>query len=91
MSVRYWMRHALKRLNPAKTSPGKTSVDPPAQRYTFAMRVDLTPRSAEIIAREQARNGAISPEQLIEQALEAFSGIVVEPSWFTRVPKNARN
>ncbi len=50
------------------------------------MRVDLTPRSAEIIAREQAGNGAISPEQLIEQAPQAYSGPVPEPSWFHASP-----
>ena len=46
------------------------------------MLVELTPRSAEIIAREQAEHGAISPEQLIEQALEAFEHRTVEPAWF---------
>ncbi len=54
------------------------------------MRVDLTPRSAEIIAREQTGNGAISPEQLIEQALEAYSGPVPEPSWFHTGPEECQ-
>jgi hypothetical protein len=44
------------------------------------MNVELTSRSAAIIAREQSEHGAISPEQLIEQALEAY--IVNEPLWF---------
>lgn len=38
------------------------------------MLIELTPRSAEIIAHEQKQRGAISPEHLIEQALEAYSG-----------------
>lgn len=44
------------------------------------MNVELTSRSAAIIAREQDEHGAISPEQLIEQALEAY--VVAAPSWF---------
>lgn len=44
------------------------------------MNVELTSRSAAIIAREQREHGDISPEQLIEQALEAY--VVNEPSWF---------
>ena len=39
------------------------------------MLVELTARSAEIITREQAERGTISPEHLIEQALEAYLGM----------------
>jgi len=58
--------------------------------YTTAMLVELTPRSAEIIAREQAQNGAISPENLFEQALETFSGTIAEPSWYSASPEECR-
>ena len=54
------------------------------------MHVELTPRSAEIIAREQAERGAIFPEQLIEQALEAFFGTVAEPSWYNATPEECQ-
>ncbi len=46
------------------------------------MLIELTPRSAEIIAHEQKQRGATSPEHLIEQALEALADRSDEPAWF---------
>ena len=46
------------------------------------MNVELTPRSIALIAREQRKHGATSPELLIEQALEAYAEHTVEPAWF---------
>ena len=55
------------------------------------MRVELTPRSAEIIAREQQERGAIPAEQLIEQALEILQHRTGEPSWFHESEEDARH
>lgn len=48
----------------------------------FPMLVELTPRSAELIARQQGGHGAVSPEQMIELALEAYSGESSAPAWY---------
>ena len=46
------------------------------------MLVELTARSAELIALQQAGHGAISPEQLIELALEAYASEISAPAWY---------
>ena len=51
------------------------------------MNVELTPRSAALIAREQSTRGAISPEQLIEQALEAY---VNDSGWHAQSTEDLR-
>jgi hypothetical protein len=54
------------------------------------MLVELTPRSAEIIAREQAERGAISPGKPFRASPEAFSGTIAEPSWYSASPEECR-